>query len=251
MCYNLAMLPYAFLGLLAGWFINLTADYLPQRQSPLQPPRCPYCGQGRGALDWLSTLSYALLRGRCAYCHAPISLRWPMVELGTTLLFAFLRQQYAFSLQLILVTLYVCILILVFVIDLEHRLVLNVVVLPAMALAIPGSFFLPHLGLVSSLLGGLVAFGLFFLAALIYPGGMGFGDVKLAAFIGLITGFPVVLAALLIAVLMGGAIAAILLLARIRGRKSAIPYGPFLVLGGMVALFYGREIVEWYLRFYA
>lgn len=240
---------YSLLGLLAGAFLNLAADELPQRR-PLGPPRCPYCGQNHLPPEWISVLSFLLLRGRCQHCRAPLSLRRPLLELGTMLAFAFLWQRYGPTPLLLLLTLYISILLLVLVIDLEHRLILNVVILPAILVAAIGSSLSPDLGPLRALAGGIIGFASFYLIALMRKGGMGGGDVKLAAFIGLATGFPSVIVALLVAILTGGVTALLLVLTRIKSLKSYIPYGPFLVVGGVVALLYGPQIVAWYLRFY-
>lgn len=238
---------YPLFGLITGAFLNLAADELPQRRS-LGSPRCPYCGQNHLLPEWIAVFSFLLLRGRCQYCRAPLSLRRPLLELGTMLAFAFLWQRYGPTPLLLLFTFYICILFLILVIDLEHRLILNVVILPAILIAGIGSLISP--GPLSALAGGLIGFTSFYLIALVRKGGMGGGDVKLAAFIGLATGFPSIIVALLIAILAGGATALVLVLTRVKGLKSYIPYGPFLVVGGVVALIYGPQIVAWYLRFY-
>ena len=238
---------YSLLGLLTGAFLNIAADELPQRR-PLGSPRCPYCGQNHLPPEWIAVFSSLLLRGRCQHCRAPLSFRRPLLELGTMLAFAFLWQRYGLTPLLLLFTFYICTLFLVLVIDLEHRLILNVVILPAIFIAGIGSLISP--GLLQALAGGLIGFASFYLIALARKGGMGGGDVKLAAFIGLVTGFPSVIVALLIAILAGGATALILVLTRTKELKSYIPYGPFLVVGGVVALIYGPQIVAWYLRFY-
>jgi len=240
---------YSLLGLLVGAFLNLAADQLPQRH-PLGSPRCPYCGKSHYPLEWSAVFSFLLLRGRCQHCRAPLSLRRPLLELGTMLAFAFLWQRYSPTPLLFLLSLYISILFLVLVIDLEHRLILNVVILPAILVAGIGSSLSPDPGPLRALAGGIIGFALFYLIALVRKGGMGGGDVKLAAFIGLATGFPSVIVALLIAILAGGATALLLVLTRLKGLKSYIPYGPFLVIGGVVALLYGPQIVAWYLRLY-
>jgi len=121
-----------------------------------------------------------------------------------------------------------------------------VVTVPAMALALAGSFFMPNMTPVKALIGGAIGFGLFYLLALIARGGLGGGDVTLMGFIGLATGFPVVLVAILAGILFGGVGAGILVALRKAGRKSYIAYGPYLVLGGALALLYGREFLLWY-----
>ncbi len=240
---------YSLLGLLTGAFLNLAADELPQRRS-LGTPRCPYCDRNHLPSEWIAVFSFLLLRGRCQHCRAPLSFRRPLLELGTMLAFAFLWQRYGPTPLLLLFTFYICILFLVLVIDLEHRLILNVVILPAILMAGIGSSLSPDLGPLRALAGGLIGFASFYLIALLRKGGMGGGDVKLAAFIGLATGFPAIIVALLIAILAGGATALLLVLTRVKGLKSYIPYGPFLVVGGVVALIYGPQIVAWYLRLY-
>jgi len=240
------ILLYALLGLLMGGLVNGLADTLPRERRPARP-QCPYCGLPRPPTDWLAVVSYLLGRGRCPACTAPIPLRSVVVELSLALGFAYLYGLYGPTLHLLLVSLYGVILALITVIDLEHRLVLNVVILPAILLALVTAPLLPAMTWKRVLVGGLVGFLFFYLAALAYPGGMGAGDVKLAAFIGLISGFPGVVVALLVTLFAGGFVSLLLLLTRLRSLKDPIPYGPFLVVGGLTALLYGQQIVAWYL----
>jgi leader peptidase (prepilin peptidase)/N-methyltransferase len=153
--------------------------------------------------------------------------------------------------ELILVTLYACVLFLVFVIDLEHRLILRVVIFPALGLAIVGGHFHPGLGLRRALLGGALAFAFFYLVVIVgrlvfRRTAMGRGDANLAAFVGLITGFPEVILALVITVCLGGIVSLALLASGTKQLRSYIPYGVFLVAGGLAVLVFGREIIGWY-----
>lgn len=246
---------YALLGLLSGAFLNLAADHLPHRHSILDPARCPYCEGTWGLIDTVSLFSFLLLRGRCPHCGAPHPWRRPVLELVTMFTFAFLWQRHGPSLKLVLMTLYSCILFLIFVIDLEQRLILRVVIFPAIAIAILGSFVYPGLGVRRALLGGAFAFVFFYLVVIIgrlvfKRGVMGGGDVNLAAFIGLITGFPDVIGALIITISLGGLVSLILVLSRILRLKSYIPYGVFLVVGGLAVLVFGQEIIAWYFGLY-
>lgn len=246
---------YALLGLLSGAFLNLAADHLPHRHSILDPARCPYCEGTWGLIDTVSLFSFLLLRGRCPHCGAPHPWRRPVLELVTMFTFAFLWQRHGPSLKLVLMTLYSCILFLIFVIDLEQRLILRVVIFPAIAIAILGSFVYPGLGVRRALLGGAFAFVFFYLVVIIgrlvfKRGVMGGGDVNLAAFIGLITGFPDVIGALIITISLGGLVSLILVLSRILRLKSYIPYGVFLVVGGLAVLVFGQEILAWYFGLY-
>jgi len=243
------ILLYALLGLVVSSFLNVCIDRLPEGESIVSPPsHCPSCGRRLAPFDLIPLLSYVLLRGRCRYCRAPIPRRVLVVESTTGLLFALLWYRYGFSLWLLLATLYTCFFIVIFFIDLEHHLVLNRVIYPAIVVALLVIPFAPGHSARELLLGGLIGFALLFLITFIYPAGMGMGDVKLATFIGLIVGFPSVFVAFLISFVAGGLVGGGLLLTGLKGRKDPIPFAPFLVAGGMVAMLYGEEILDWYLR---
>lgn len=251
----LEIVVFALLGLTVGSFLNLCIDRLPLGKSIVSPPsHCDACQRRLKASDLVPLFSYLWLRGRCRYCGARISPRFPVVELATALLFAFLCWQYLLSPQLAMALLYACLFVVIFVIDLEHGLVLDKVVYPGMALAFVFSFFWPGLevfwpglGVASALLGGAVGFGLMLLPYLISRGGMGGGDVKLAGLIGLVTGFPQVFFALLLGIVGGGLVAIALLLSGVRSRKEPIPFAPFLATGAMVTLIWGPAIYNWWL----
>ena len=244
------VLLYALLGLAISSFLNVCIDRLPMGESVVSPPsHCPACGRRLAPRDMIPVASYLFLRGRCRYCGAPIPRRVLVVEVLTSLLFALLWYRYGLSLQLLLATLYTCFFIVIFFIDLEHHLVLNRVIYPAIVIALLAIPFTPHHGAVELLAGGALGFALLFLIASIYPAGMGMGDVKLAAFIGLVVGFPAVLVALLLSFVTGGVVGGSLLLTGLKGRKDPIPFAPFLVAGGMVAMLYGKQILDWYWRY--
>lgn len=238
----------ALLGMVLGSFLSVVAHRVPRGQSIVSPrSRCPRCEVQIEARDNVPVLSYLLLRGRCRHCGAPIPARYPLLELGlgaafVASLLVFWDEPFevllgwAFSMTLATVTLT----------DLELRLIPNAVLgvsavagLVLVALADPDS--LPE-----HLIAGLAAAGLLLLVAMARPGGMGMGDVKLAGVMGLYLGRAVA-PALLIAFLVG-ALYGVALIARhgAEARKSRVPFGPFLALGGIVALFVGDEIVDWY-----
>jgi leader peptidase (prepilin peptidase) / N-methyltransferase len=250
---------FALLGLAVGSFLNLCIDRLPQGKSIVRPgSHCDNCNQSLKAVDLVPVFSYLWLRGRCRYCGARIPLRSPIVEFATAAIFAFLAWHYGLSRELAFAVIYAGIFIVIFAIDLEQELILNIVVFPAMVLAFAFSFFWggfeefwPKVGpgfVLSALMGGAVGFVLMLLPYLLTRGrGMGYGDVKLAAFIGLMSGFPLVLVALLVGIVVGGLAAVILLVSRaVKSRKAAIPYGPFLAVGAMVALIWGDKIFHWW-----
>lgn len=137
--------------------------------------------------------------------------------------------------------------LLILVIDLEHRRVLNVVVYPMAAAGLLLALLHPQLSFVNAVVGGLVGFGIFLLLYLVRPGGLGAGDVKLAGLIGILVGFPGVLVAILVAIILGGVAAAFLLLSRRVGPKGTMAYAPYLSIGALFALVYGPAIIAWYL----
>jgi len=231
-----------------GGVLNILADNLPHKEAGTwQFPRCPHCDVERPLAAWLATTGYIWERGKCASCGAALPWRHVWVELATALVYALLFYYYGLTVHMLLLSLYMAILILVTVIDLEHRLVLNKVILPSILFAFVASFFTPNLTWMQALVGGLTGFLFFYLVAILYPGGMGAGDVKLAAFVGLITGFPAVVVALVVTMFAGGIVSLFLILTRIRSMRDAIPYGPFLVIGGAFALFWGGPIMDDYM----
>lgn len=242
---------FGVLGLFVGAFLNLAADNLPRRARRLSRPRCLHCQRERSWLQFSSFISLLLSGDRCAGCGARRSWRWPVLELTTALSFGLLWLRYGSSVQLCLITLYTCALYLIFVIDLEQRLILRIVILPAIGLAVVGSFFYPGMGLCRALLGGALAFVFFFLVVIIGRlafgrAAMGRGDANLAAFVGLITGFPEVILALIITVCLGGLVSLVLVVSGTKGLRSYIPYGVFLVVGGLATLLFFGEILSLY-----
>ena len=226
---------YAIVGLLAGMAVNLGADLLPGGEPLPRALSCPQCGTRRPQLRWPAWLSFLIAR-RCGHCSAPRPWRALVVELTMAGLFAYGWSSFGPSPRLWLASLHIIVFALIFVIDLEHRLVLNRVVLGGAMLALAGSLLWDRPPLAQALLGGASGFAIFLLIALARPGGMGMGDVKLAGLIGLVIGFPGVLVALFIGIMAGGVGALVLLLSRRVQRGSYLPYAPFLVTGALIAL---------------
>ncbi len=240
-----------------GSFINVCIDRLPQGQSIINPPsHCATCNHKLGILDLVPVFSYLWLRGRCRYCRAPIPLRLPIVEGVTALLFTFLYWKFGLGLELGVSLVYASLLIIIFVVDLENQLVLDKITYPAMALAFifcffrpelrTFSFFWPELGVESALVGGVLGLAMMALPYIIYRRGMGLGDVKLGALVGLMTGYPLVFVAIFLSWIGGGLIAAILLALKIKGRKDPIPSATFMAVAAMVTLLWGQAIWQWY-----
>ncbi|MBI4283743.1 MAG: prepilin peptidase [Chloroflexi bacterium] len=254
------ILVFVLLGLSVGSFLNVCIDRLPRRQSIINPPsHCSACHHKLSMLDLVPLFSYLWLRGRCRYCRARIPLRLPIVEGVTGLLFAFLYWKFGLGLELVISLTYGSLLVVIFVIDLENQLVLDKITYPAMLVALIFSLFWPELEamsilgggalgrVASSLTGGAIGFTAYVLPLLIYRGGMGWGDVKLAALVGLMTGFPLAIVAILLSWIGGGLVAAVLLLLGIKKLKEPIPSATFLTVSAMVTLLWGQAIWQWYL----
>jgi leader peptidase (prepilin peptidase)/N-methyltransferase len=272
---------YAFFGLLVGIVINRASDNLPPpaRRSLVAAPQCAYCGTPRATLEQFGIVSFLVGRAHCHNCHAPLPLRAPLVEIATALLFAFLWDRFGASVNLVVLSFFTAILLLILVIDVEHRLILNVVILPATLLALIASPLTMlnqvtlastpfHLLLIRSALGAaigyIVVYGIYFFGGLfaklmsrargkaLNEVAFGLGDVKLAGLVGALVGFPAIFFVLVYAILLGGvgALAAIAFQLAVRRRYSAfmaIPYGPFFVIAGWVLMIWGRDIVRGFL----
>lgn len=214
--------------------------------------RCPGCETPVKPNDNVPIFAWLLLRGRSRSCEAPISARYPVVEVVTVVLYALCVVRFGVGTEVILPLILVTLLVPVAAIDLEHRIIPNVLVGPAALLAVGVALAVDPGSLPERLIAGLAAGGFLLVAALAYPSGMGMGDVKLAAVMGLFLG-RVVGPAMLVA-LLAGTVVGMAVMARkgVReGRKTAVPFGPFLALGGVVGLFVGEAFVDWYLDSFA
>ena len=257
---GLWLILFFLLGAAIGSFLNVLTDRLPAGMSLVSPPsHCPECQRRLSARDVVPIFSYLWLKRRCRYCKSPIPIRLFWVELGTGLLFAFLYWNYGLGWELLIIAVYCCLFIALLITDLEHNVLPNKIIYPGMVialiLAVLGSIFdfgltgVTGLGfrlwIVNAVIGGGIGFVLLLIPALIYRGGMGGGDIKLAGLIGLVTGFPLVFVALFLAIVSGGLAAAIMVLAKLKRRKDTIPFGPFLCVATMVTLFWGSDLLNW------
>jgi leader peptidase (prepilin peptidase) / N-methyltransferase len=239
----------AVAGLVTGSFVNVVIARLPRHESLVRPAsRCPHCGHPVRPYDNVPVLSWLILRGRCRDCGEPISARYPLVELLTAALFAAVVIDTGANEHVWLGLALVCVLVSVAFIDLDHRIIPNAILLPGGVAAIAIVAATESSKLPEHLIAGAAAAGFLLVAVLAYPRGMGMGDVKLAGVLGLYLGRSVG-PAMLVA-LVSGTIVGVVIIARkgaAEGRKTAVPFGPFLALGGLVGLFFGPDIVDWYL----
>ena len=239
---------FAVAGAAVGSFLNVCIDRLPAGGSIIRPPSfCDSCQRRIPRRELIPLLSFLWLRRRCSQCQALIPWRVFWVEAATGLSFALLYWHFGLTAELAVALFYFSLFIVIFVIDLDHQLILNRIVYPAAAIALIIDIFMPEPGFLDGLLGGGVGFAVLLAPTLIFRGGMGWGDVKMAGMIGLVVGWPQVLVAVVGGIVVGGVVAAFLLLLRLKGRKDAIPFGPFLSLTTMATIVYGQELLDWYL----
>jgi leader peptidase (prepilin peptidase)/N-methyltransferase len=233
-------------GLAVGSFLNVVAARLPLKRSIVSPgSACPSCETSIAWYDNIPLVSYAVLRGRCRHCGVSISWRYPAVEAATAALIACCALKFGFSWDFLVAAAFCAVLVASSATDLERRIIPNRIVLPATVVLLAAQTILdPSVEWIAAGLGA----GLFFLiAALVYPGGMGMGDVKLALLMGVVLGRTVPVA--LMIGMLSALVPSVVLIARHgkAGRKMTIPFGPFLAFGGLVALFAGHSILHWYL----
>ena len=246
----------AVLGLLVGSFLNVVIWRVPRGESIVRPAsRCPGCGQPVRPRDNIPVLSWLLLRGRCRDCGEPISARYPLVELGTAAVFAVLTWRIGWAPDLPAFLYLGAIGVALALIDLDVRRLPNVIVLPSylvagvlLTIAALVGDDLPDL--LRAGLGMVALYGLFFVLAQIYPAGMGFGDVKLAGVLGLYLGWlgwAEVITGAFLGFLFGGVVGGVLMMVGRAGRKSMIPFGPFMLAGALVAILWGAALADVYL----
>jgi leader peptidase (prepilin peptidase)/N-methyltransferase len=233
-------------GLALGSFLNVVAARVPRRRSIVSPASaCMECGTTLAWRDNVPLVSWVLLRGRCRHCGARISALYPGVELATALLVAACILDFGLSGRFVVAAFFCAVLVAVSATDLTHRIIPNRIVVPAAAVILVAQTALEPSP--QWTLGALGASGFLFAAVLAYPAGMGMGDVKLALVMGAALGKTVPVALML--GMVAALVPSIILLARhgSAARKMGIPFGPFLALGSVVALFFGEQIVDWYL----
>lgn len=245
----------AVLGLLIGSFLNVVVHRVPAGQSVARPPSaCPGCGTAIRPRDNVPVLSWLVLRAKCRDCGEPISARYPLVELGCAALFAVMAVRFGLD-PVLPAYLYLAALGLALaLIDLDVRRLPNVLTLPSYPVAVvllggaallgsdSGSF-------IRALAGGAVALAVYFLLVLAYPAGMGLGDVKLSGVLGLYLGWlgwGVLVAGLFLGFFLGALLGIGLIVTGKGGRKSKVPFGPFMLLGALVAILFGQQLVDAY-----
>jgi len=263
-------------GLLIGSFLNVVVYRVPAKQSIVSPPSaCPNCSTPIRRRDNIPVLSWLILRGKCRDCRAPISRRYPIVELATGLFFAAVTAwfifgwfatatvvstgQYIGAALLLVAYLYLAaVSVALTLIDIDHHLLPNSIVLPsflvgAVLLAASAVLTANYGALLSAAIGAAAMFGFYFLLVLVYPRGMGMGDVKLAGVLGLFLGFlgwQTLVVGIFAAFFLGGIFSITLVLMRRASGATAIPFGPWMLLGAWVGIGFGTAMMSAYLRIF-
>jgi leader peptidase (prepilin peptidase)/N-methyltransferase len=242
----------ALTGLCVGSFLNVCIHRLPAGTSIVFPAsRCPGCAHALAWSDNIPVASYLALRGRCRYCRVPISVRYPIVEALTCVIFLLHWQVFGPSPLLFVRLAFACALIVLFAIDLEHQILPNVITLPGIVAGLLCSVFLPP-GLVMALAGVALGGGLLWGIAeawywLRKVEAMGFGDVKMLAMVGAFLGVKLVVLTFVLSSLIGGVVAVGLVASRRADMATKVPFGTMLAFAALVASLYGERLVTWYL----
>lgn len=247
---NLVLSIFIFIyGLVIGSFLNVVISRLGTEKSILfGRSYCPNCNQQIAWYDNIPIFSYLFLRGKCRQCNKKISIQYILVELATAIIFTWLYLLFGLSVQFIIYLVFASFLIVIFVYDFLHYLILDRVSLPAMVFALAGNLYL-GLSLSNLIFAGIIGAGFFALQYFISKGKwVGGGDIRLGALMGLMLGWQLLLVALFIAYLIGSVIGLGLIAVKKKGMSSQVPFGPFLAFATFIALIYGQSILNWYLR---
>ena len=249
----MALFAFVF-GAVVGSFLNVCIYRMPLDQSVVSPgSRCVGCGTAIRWYDNIPVISWLLLRGRCRFCQAPFSFRYPLVELITAVLSLLLFMKYGLSPSYGVMFLFCAALIVITFIDFDHQIIPDELSLPGIVLGFLSSFFLPEPGWISSLLGAVAGWGslaLIFYGYLWLTGreGMGGGDAKLLAMMGAFLGLQAIPFIIFASSLVGSVAGLSIMAVQRKDRHLAIPFGPYLALGALLYIFVGPQLIQWYLQ---
>jgi len=239
-------------GAVVGSFLNVCICRMPKDESIVSPPsHCPHCGYQIRWYDNIPLVSYLLLRGKCRGCGTRISLQYPLVELLNGLLTLSLFVRFGPSLSFLALFLFCSSLVVITFIDIEHQIIPDEISLPGIVIGFAFSFFLPWQSWLNSLFGILLGGGSLLLVAYGYQWltgkeGMGGGDIKLLAMMGAFLGWKSISFIIFASSLVGSVVGISMMLVQKKDSKLAIPFGPYLALGSIIYIFYGRQLIQWY-----
>ena len=234
-------------GLVIGSFLNVVIVRVPAGRSLWRPrSACPRCSALLSWYDNIPVLSFLVLRGRCRTCGVPIAWRYPIVEAVTAVALVLAYLAFGPTAEFVVASVLLAALIAISAIDLQHLLIPDVITLPGILVGLVANVATGRMSWIDSVLGITLASGLFLAIILVSRGGMGGGDLKLGAMLGAFLGWKALLFALFVAVILGGVLGIALVASGLRGRKDAVPFGPFLAVGGAMALFWGERVFGWW-----
>jgi leader peptidase (prepilin peptidase) / N-methyltransferase len=238
------------LGLIIGSFLNVCIYRIQREESIVFPPsHCTSCGYNLKAVDLIPVISYIFLRGRCRKCREKISIRYPVVELINGIMYLVLFLKFGLSYNFLFSAIFFSLLFVISLVDLESKeIYLSTIIFGVIiaVLYILMSHFIFGTNIVNNLLGGVIGYGIIMLVVILTRG-MGEGDAEIAGICGLFLGIKGILLALFIAIITGGIVGSIILLLKLKGKKSEIAFGPYIALGTIISILYGTEIIGFYL----
>ena len=242
-------------GLCIGSFLNVCIYRLPQSKSVLFPgSMCGKCGVPIRFYDNIPVLSYFLLRGKCRNCGVPFSIRYPLVEILTGLMAISITLKYGLTWESLVYFIFICTLLVITFIDIDYQIIPNGITLPGIPIAIvAATFLLPQMDFAESMIGVLIGGGSLLIVAWLYmllmrKEGMGGGDIKLLAMVGALIGWQGILFTIFVSSAVGSVIGITMMARMKKNMKFAIPFGPFLSIGAITYIFFGKELMVWYLN---
>ena len=242
-------------GTCIGSFMNVCIYRLPISKSIANPPRsmCPSCDSLIRFYDNIPVISYLWLKGRCRHCNAPISIRYMLVEVITGIAALSVFLKFGLTLESLVYFTFISSLLVITFIDIDHKIIPNVITLPGIPIGLVASFALPTLAFKDSALGLLAGGGSLWVVAWTYnlitrKEGMGGGDIKLLAMIGTIVGWQGVIFTIFASSAVGTLVGMSIMLVKGKDMKYAVPFGPFLSIGAITYIFFGQRIIDWYLN---
>lgn len=255
MYYGIEIILIFILGLIVGSFSNVCIYRIPRNESVIYPAsHCPKCSTTILTKDNIPLLSYILLKSRCRNCGSRISIKYPVVEFLTGLVYVIIYQIYGLSAQSLIYIILSSALIIIAFIDLGEQVIPEVISLPGIVVGLILSFFVHHISFVNSALGIVIGGGIILVirlaGSLIFKKeSMGIGDIELTAMIGAFLGWRYITISLFLGFFFGALTGIFLILSKIKSREDAVPFGPFIVLGSFITLLWGEKILSWYVGF--
>lgn len=243
-------------GILIGSFLNVCIYRIPRGESIIFPSsHCPNCKTNLKWYDLVPVISFIIYRGKCRYCKGEISLQYLFVELFNPIIYLVLFYKFNFSIDFIFYTFIFSILIIIMMIDLKEMIIQDNLVIRIFILSIIYKLsnyilYKVPINLIDSIGGLMLSGGIFILIILISQGGMGGGDVTLIGALGFILGVKYIILTIFLSFILGAIISIFLLITKIKGRKDPIPFGPFIILGFIITLFWGEVLINWYVNMF-